>query len=52
MTAATATKKEKRVLAASGKEYIPPKRLSKAAMFMRNYPNGVLTIVDMRAVMK
>ena len=52
MATATAIKKEKRVVAASAKEYIPPKRLSKAAMFMRNYPNGFLTIVDMKAVMK
>ena len=52
MATATITKNEKRVAAAREKEYIPPKRLSKAAMFMRNYPNGFLTIVDMRAVMK
>lgn len=28
------------------------KRLSKAGEFMKKYPNGFLTIVDMRAVMK
>jgi hypothetical protein len=29
-----------------------PKRLSKAGEFMRKYPNGIGTIVDMKAVMK
>jgi hypothetical protein len=29
-----------------------PKRLSKAAEFMKKYPNGMGVIVDMRAVMK
>ncbi len=28
------------------------KRLSKAGEFMRKYPNGFLTILDMRAVMR
>ncbi|MDR1730106.1 MAG: hypothetical protein LBR52_05535 [Prevotellaceae bacterium] len=28
------------------------KRLSKAGEFMKKYPNGFLTIVDMKAVMK
>jgi hypothetical protein len=29
-----------------------PKRLSKRGEFMKMYPNGIGTIVDMRAVMK
>ncbi|MDR0835909.1 MAG: hypothetical protein LBN11_04930 [Tannerella sp.] len=29
-----------------------PKRLSKAGEFMRKYPKGFVTIVDMKAVMK
>ncbi len=29
-----------------------PKKLSKAGEFKRKYPNGIGTIVDMRAVMR
>ncbi|MDR0863664.1 MAG: hypothetical protein LBO74_01875 [Candidatus Symbiothrix sp.] len=29
-----------------------PKKLSKTAEFWKKYPNGILTIVDMRAVMR
>ncbi|GHT23025.1 hypothetical protein FACS189430_05680 [Bacteroidia bacterium] len=29
-----------------------PKRLSKAGEFMKKYPKGFVTIVDMKAVMK
>jgi hypothetical protein len=32
--------------------YVPPKRLSKAGEWRRKNPNGILKILDMRAVMK
>jgi hypothetical protein len=32
--------------------YVPPKRLSKMGEWRRNNPNGILKILDMRAVMK
>lgn len=54
----TATVKKKRVSAAAARrakraaEYVPPKRLSKAALFMRKHPEGLFEVVDWRAVMK
>jgi hypothetical protein len=33
-------------------EYKKPKKISKAGEFMKKYPKGIGTIVDMRAVMK
>jgi hypothetical protein len=33
-------------------EYKEPKKLSKIGEFMKKYPKGIGTIVDMRAVMK
>jgi hypothetical protein len=33
-------------------EYKKPKKLSKIGEFMKRYPKGIGTIVDMRAVMK
>ncbi|MDR1863994.1 MAG: hypothetical protein LBR08_00290 [Bacteroidales bacterium] len=29
-----------------------PKKLSKAGEFMKKYPDGIISIVDMKAVMK
>jgi hypothetical protein len=32
--------------------YVPPERLSKMGEWRRKNPNGILKIIDMRAVMK
>jgi hypothetical protein len=41
--------------AGAGKDetpYVPPPKLSKAGEWRRKNPNGILKIIDMRAVMK
>jgi hypothetical protein len=32
--------------------YVPPKKLSKMGEWRRKNPNGIMKIIDMRAVMK
>jgi hypothetical protein len=46
------TKTKNRTISATRKPKTAPKRLSKTAEFWLKYPNGVISIIDHKAVLK